>query len=246
VTGLPAGFYWASRGEVPFFPELAADDGSDAVEPAYRVAAPIASFDHVTVRTAPRLPLGPRTRLSRAMAFNGVFVAPEDDPRRDVEEAGELATYRSYLENGRLTLELKCQGLSPAQLAAHSVPPSDLSLLGLVRHMSRVEHYWFSMVIDQNLAIERLDAADPTGGFHSIEPTAESVEEAFERWRVWREYADDALDRLREVDLGERRRDRHGNDLTLRDILVHLVEEYARHCGHADLLRECIDGRTGI
>ncbi|WP_300678575.1 DinB family protein [Nocardioides sp.] len=180
------------------------------------------------------------------MAFDGMFVAPQDDPRGDSGAVGELATYRDYLDNFRLTLEMKCQDLSPEQLATRSVPPSDLSLLGLVRHMARVEHYWFSMVIDGDLGIERLDADDPTGGFHRVEPTRASVEEAFGRWRTWREYADGSLDRLDGVDLGDLRRDRHGADLSLREILVHLVEEYARHCGHADLLRECLDGRTGL
>ncbi|UDY22839.1 DinB family protein [Nocardioides sp. Kera G14] len=158
----------------------------------------------------------------------------------------ELATYREYLDHFRSTLERQCAGLTPDQLATCSVPPSDLSLLGLVRHMARVEHYWFRMVIDEHLDEERLDDDDPTGGFHRIAPRQESVEEAFARWRAWIQYADGVLDGLTDATLGERRTDRHGESSPLRDVLVHMVEEYARHCGHADLLREVIDGATGL
>jgi hypothetical protein len=112
--------------------------------------------------------------------------------------------------------------------------------------MARVEHYWFHMVIDHHLDVERLDADDPTGGFHRVDPTQTSVEEAYSRWSQWREYADGSLTRLEGIDLGELRTDRHGEECTLRDVLVHMVEEYARHCGHADLLRECLDGRTDL
>jgi uncharacterized damage-inducible protein DinB len=158
----------------------------------------------------------------------------------------ELATYREYLDHFRDTLARQCADLTPDQLARPAVPPSDLSLLGLVRHMARVEHYWFHMVIDRHLDVERLDADDPTGGFHRVEATQASVEEAFARWSQWREYADGSVTRLEGVDLGELRVDRHGEECTLRDVLVHMVEEYARHCGHADLLRECLDGRTDL
>ena len=156
--------------------------------------------------------------------------------------AGELATYRGYLDGHRRVLEAKCDGLRPEQLAAPSVPPSDLSLLGLVRHLARVEHYWFRMVIDGHLEETRLDADDPTGGFHSIAPTPESVAEAFARWDEQTAYADACLDQLTDADLGGVRRDRHGQDLTVREVLVHLIEEYARHNGHADLLRERLGG----
>jgi uncharacterized damage-inducible protein DinB len=160
-------------------------------------------------------------------------------------EKGELATYRFYLAGHRSVLEAKCAGLSPQQLATPSLPPSDLTLLGLVRHLARVEHYWFRMVIDRHLDEERLDSDDPTGGFHKIAPTPESVEECTASWRQQREYADACLARLTDDDLATTRRDRHGDELTVRDLLVHMVEEYARHNGHADLLREALDGARG-
>jgi len=158
---------------------------------------------------------------------------------------GEVATYAGYLAGHRAVLAAKCAGLPPAQLAARSMPPSDLSLLGLVRHLGRVEHYWFEMVIDERLDQPRLDDDDPTGGFHRVEPTLDSVAQAFGRWQEQIEYADACLERLGEVDPGSPRRTRDGELVSVRDVLVHLVEEYARHNGHADLLREAIDGRAG-
>jgi uncharacterized damage-inducible protein DinB len=157
---------------------------------------------------------------------------------------GELATYRAYLDGHRRVLEARCADLSPEQLAARSVPPSDLSLLGLVRHLARVEHNWFRSVIDGHLDEPRLDADDPTGGFHRVEPTAESVAEAFTRWDEQVAYAEACLAQLTDADLGSPRVTRHGEDTTVRDVLVHLVEEYARHNGHADLLREHLDDRA--
>ena len=180
------------------------------------------------------------------MAYNGMFASREDDPRTYGEPEGELATYREYLTNYRLTLELKCLDLSPEQLAARSVPPSDMSLLGLIRHMGRVEQHWFHRTLRGHLTDPRLDADDPTGGFHSIAPTQESVDEAFARLHEQIRLADEWLDTITDADLGEvKPLPRQGESASVRDILVHMIEEYARHCGHADLLRECIDGRTG-
>lgn len=156
-------------------------------------------------------------------------------------DGGELAMYAGYLAGHRAVLAAKCEGLDPQQLALASMPPSDLTLLGLVRHMARVEHYWFRMVIDEHLDQDRLDSDDPTGGFHKIAPTQESVDESFASWREQIEYAVACLGRLSDADMASRRRDRHGDDVSVRDVLVHMVEEYARHNGHADLLREAVD-----
>jgi uncharacterized damage-inducible protein DinB len=156
----------------------------------------------------------------------------------------ELATYRAYLDGHRRVLATRCAGLTPDQLATPSVAPSDLSLLGLVRHMARVEHYWFAMVIDEHLDQRRLDDDDPTGGFHRVSPTAVSVAEAFDRWHEQTRYAEACLRRLTVDDLDNHRRTLHDEDVTIREVLVHLIEEYARHNGHADLLRERLDGWT--
>ena len=140
--------------------------------------------------------------------YPDIWVDPDDDPRDTGENpVGELANLRAYLRHYRLTLEMKCEGLDAEQLARRSVPPSTLSLLGLVRHLAGVEHHWFQRV---------LQGKD--------EP------------RLYVSEGDVDLDAQLPV---------HGKPTQVRDILVHMVEEYARHVGHADLLRECIDGRTG-
>jgi len=183
----------------------------------------------------------------RQVGFGGIWLPEGEDPRhQDQPAVGELATYRDYLRHYRLTLELKCEDLGPEDLAKQSVPPSDLSLLGLIRHMARVEQSWFQRVLKENLELPRLDADDPTGGFHKVEPTQESVDEAFASWREQVAAADEWLDSIDDSVLGETRDVGRGDEPTsIRDILVHMIEEYARHAGHADLLREVIDGRTG-
>ena len=183
----------------------------------------------------------------RQVGFGGIWLPESEDPRhQDQQAVGELATYRDYLRHYRLTLELKCQDLGPEDLVKQSVPPSDLSLLGLIRHMARVEQSWFQRVLKENLDLARLDADDPTGGFHKVKPTQESVDEAFASWREQVAAADEWLDSIDDSMLGETRDVGRGDEPTsIRDILVHMIEEYARHAGHADLLREVIDGRTG-
>ena len=181
----------------------------------------------------------------RQVGYDGIWLPESEDPRnQDQQAVGELATYRDYLRHYRLTLELKCQDLGPEDLAKQSVPPSDLSLLGLIRHMARVEQSWFQRVLKENLDLPRLDEDDPTGGFHKVEPTQESVDEAFASWREQIAGAEEWLDSVDDSVLGEMR-DLRGDRTSIRDILVHMIEEYARHAGHADLLREVIDGRTG-
>ena len=181
------------------------------------------------------------------MAYNGMFLPPEEDPRRESTPVGELATYRDYLNTFRLTVEVKCRDLTPEQLATRSVPPSDLSLLGLVRHLARVEHHWFQRCLLSQPAIPRI-FDDGTGGFTDVEGTQACVDEAWAAFREQTAAADAVLDALSDDMLGEQRPLPRSPDETLsvREVLVHLIEEYARHCGHADLLRECIDGRTGL
>ena len=179
------------------------------------------------------------------VGYDSLWLPEEEDPRRqDEKPVGELATYRDYLHFYRLTLELKCQDLGPEDLAKQSVKPSEMSLLGLVRHMARVEQSWFQRVLKKNLDLPRLDADDPTGGFRCVQPTQESVDESFASWREQIAGADEWLDSIDDSVLGEMR-DLRGDTTSVRDILVHMIEEYARHAGHADLLRETIDGRTG-
>jgi hypothetical protein len=166
------------------------------------------------------------------------------DPRESGYTRGERATLLEYLRAYRLTLEMKCEGLTPEQLARRSVPPSTLSLLGLIRHLADVEYSWFRRVMGRRLDLPRMwgKSERPDGDFDGAVGTQECVDEAYALWRAEVTYAESFVAAAPLDVLG-----RHAEDgeIELREVLVHLIEEYARHCGHADLLRECIDGRTG-
>ncbi|HEX8626846.1 MAG TPA: DinB family protein [Catenuloplanes sp.] len=180
------------------------------------------------------------------VGFDGRWVRPEEDPRVTGNPAGELATIREYLSNYRRTLRMKCDDLSPEQLAARSVPPSTMSLLGLVRHMARVEHHWFQRALRGRADQPRLywSADNNDLDFEGAVADAAAVEDAFATWRAQITAADQWLDEA--TDLGAAVVTPRGEESSVRDILIHMIEEYARHCGHADLLRECVDGRTGM
>jgi uncharacterized damage-inducible protein DinB len=180
------------------------------------------------------------------VGFDGMWAKPEDDPRSEESPEGELATIRGYLSNYRLTLGMKCDGLTPEQLALRSVPPSTMSLLGLIRHMARVEHNWFYRSLQGHRDVPRIfwSEDDQDLDFNAAVGEQAVVDEAFAEWRAQIAAADRWLDG--DVDLGATVLVPRGDQsASVRDILIHMVEEYARHCGHADLLRECIDGRTG-
>ena len=184
---------------------------------------------------------------SSPVGYGGNWLPDDQDPRFDGKPVGEVATYRDYLRNYRLTLELKCDGLTPEQLATRAVPPSTLSLLGLVRHMAYVEHTWFQRALQGNLAEPRpfTDPADPDHEFTAAVGSQECVDEAFAEWKRQIARAEDWLhEQTDESMAAEVVYNSDAETTTVRDILVHMVEEYARHCGHADLLRECLDGRT--
>ena len=175
---------------------------------------------------------------TREFGWEDLWASPEDDPRQDGGFEDERALLVGYLRNYRLTLELKCSGLDAEQLARRSVPPSNLSLLGLVRHLATVEQAWFRVA----MAGEDVPRLYRDGGeqeFDGAVGDPEVVEEAWARWREEIAFADDYLGRTDDLGTVGPRGD------VLREVLLHLVEEYARHCGHADLLRERIDGRVG-
>src|SRR5262245_55118510 len=179
------------------------------------------------------------------VGYDGRWDKPEDDPRRSGSPIGELATIREYLSNYRLTLGMKCEDLSPVQLASRSVPPSTLSLLGLIRHMARVEQNWFQRTLQGHRDEPRLywSPDDDDLDFNGVVADPAVVEDAFSTWKAQIASAEQWLDGL--ADLDTIVRTPRGEEASVRDILIHMIEEYARHCGHADLLRECIDGRTG-
>jgi uncharacterized damage-inducible protein DinB len=156
--------------------------------------------------------------------------------------AGERAMLDGWLEWHRATLLFKCAGLAGDQLAQRAVPPSGLSLLGLVRHMAEVERSWFRRrfagePVSYLYCSEESPDADLDG---AVPACAEADFAAFTR-EVELARAATAGRSLDETFYHSRRQ----VEMSLRWIYVHLIEEYARHNGHADLIRERIDGTTG-
>jgi uncharacterized damage-inducible protein DinB len=174
-----------------------------------------------------------------------MFVATEDDPRQTspLGHGDEKQNLVEYIRYQRQTLALKCADLDAEQLARRAVPPSTMSLLGLVRHLADVERGWFRRVwagLDVP-ALYRLED-DPDGDFDGAVGDPSMVAQAWEHLAEEQAFADALIEA--EPDLGRVLASHHG-PLTVRELLVHIVEEYARHNGHADLLRECVDGRIG-
>ena len=168
---------------------------------------------------------------------------PTADQRTDTPRvADERTSLDSWLDFHRATLLWKCDGLTPAQLAERSVEPSTMSLLGLVRHMAQVERGWFRQFVggEDVPDIYGSDEA-PDADFDDVDPAR-----ADEDFAIFR----DEVEACRKVAAGfdldhlthSQRRD---IDIDLRWVYVHMIEEYARHNGHADLLRERIDGTIG-
>lgn len=168
-----------------------------------------------------------------------MWVDPDEDPRGTgtLSPDGELPTLQDYLQHYRKTLLMKCEGLDAEQLARRSVPPSTMSLLGLVRHLAKAERDWRGWILAD--PPEKLYGARDADFDGAVADQA-VIDAAYEDLAREQEATDAVL--AAHPDLGERVGE-HG--LSIREILVHRVEEYARHCGHADLLRECIDGRVG-
>jgi uncharacterized damage-inducible protein DinB len=179
-----------------------------------------------------------------ARRYPDMWVDPEDDPRETSRKpVGERETLLDYLRHYRLTLEMKCEGLDAEQMARRSVPPSTMSLLGLVRHLAHVEHSWFRRVMEgQDIPRLYWSEDDRDLDFNGAEPDPAVVEDAWATWRREVAHAEEYVERAPSLDIEGKHSD---GPIPLRDVLVHMIEEYARHAGHADLLRECIDGRTG-
>ncbi len=183
--------------------------------------------------------------ITRTFGWQDMFVRPEDDPRIESDgPASERDTLTSYLRDYRLTLELKCSGLDAAGMACRSVPPSNLSLLGLVRHLTDVERNWFRRVLagqDVGWRFRRDDDRDAAFDEAAADPGM--VAEAWAAWHEEVRFAERFVGEAPDLEVTGSHRD---GIISLREVLVHMIEEYARHMGHADLLRERIDGRVGI
>jgi uncharacterized damage-inducible protein DinB len=157
--------------------------------------------------------------------------------------SSERETLVGFLDYQRATLEWKCAGLTDDQLRVRGIPPSSMSLLGLVRHLTEVEHNWFAVSIDGRPPALRYWHAGPDFTDTDWEVDDADVAASFAAWR-------DEVEVARGIVASSESLDRtfvHPVDgpVSLRWVLVHMIEEYARHNGHADLLREQIDGSVG-
>jgi len=160
--------------------------------------------------------------------------------------ADERTMLGAWLDYHRSTLEWKCNGLTDEQLRERSVPPSAMSLLGLVRHMAEVERWWFRRVMNAE-PIEAIWCTRENRDADFDDVGTADVAESFARWREECELARKVESGV--ADLQVLGQIEHPNEVhehfSMRWVLVHMTEEYARHNGHADLLRERIDGATG-
>jgi uncharacterized damage-inducible protein DinB len=172
------------------------------------------------------------------------FLDPAVDPREGGPLVGdERTTLTEFLRTQRLTLRLKCDGLNPQQMARRAVEPSTMSLLGLVRHMAEVERSWFRRrFAGEDIPYRYQTDAEPDADFDGAVADQAVVDEA---WAAWREEVAFAEQFTKDTDFDFVGTTSDGQPISLRMMLVHMVEEYARHNGHADLLRERIDGRLG-
>ena len=158
-----------------------------------------------------------------------------DPPRA----GGERALLTGWLDFYRATIEMKCEGLDRRQLAEAAVAPSHFSLLGLVRHLSEMERGYFRNGIGgENLPLIYCSDKDPDGDF--LLAASADPDEAFTVWREERKRANQVIARSELSDAPAA-----GSRHSVRWALVKVIGEYARHTGHADLLRERIDGATG-
>ncbi|NBE50464.1 DinB family protein [Streptomyces boluensis] len=165
------------------------------------------------------------------------------DPRTGPPRLGsERETLRAFLDYHRATLAMKCEGLSDEELRERSMPPSTLSLLGLVRHLAEVERAWFRRVFeDHDAPMVWSDRIDFQAAYDASDATRA---EAFTAWRAEVETSRRIERAADSLDLTGHQ-PRWDQDVSLRMVMVHVLLEYGRHNGHADLLREGVDGTVG-
>ncbi|MFH8369534.1 DinB family protein [Streptomyces sp. NPDC018031] len=163
--------------------------------------------------------------------------------RTDPPRSGtERETLRAYLDYHRATLAMKCAGLTDEELRRRSMPPSTLSLLGLVRHLAEVERAWFRRVFEDGEA--PLVWSDRTDFQAAYDASGSTRAEAFAAWEAEVENSRRIEREAGSLDLAGYQ-PRWGEEVSLRMALVHVLLEYARHNGHADFLREGVDGVVG-
>jgi uncharacterized protein DUF664 len=180
-----------------------------------------------------------------------MFIDLEDDPRENGPTLGdERTTLVEALRCARLTLEMKCSGLDAEAMARRSVEPSTMSLLGLVRHLAEMERRTFrEMLAGQDVPRLFCSDTDRDGDFDGAVPDPQVVAEAWDAWRAEVDFATRFVAEAPSLDItGDDPLNQHGSGggpMSLREVLVGMIWEYGRHMGHADLLRERIDGRIG-
>jgi uncharacterized damage-inducible protein DinB len=170
------------------------------------------------------------------------WIAPEVDRITEPYVADERTMLEAWLEWHRATLLRKCAGLTGEQLAQRAVPPSNISLLGLVRHMAEVERAWFRRrFAGEPLGLLYCSDDSPDADFDDVAPAGAEAAYAAFTGEVELARAAAAGRPLDETFFHTHRQ----AEMSLRWVYVHMIEEYARHNGHADLIRERIDGATG-
>jgi hypothetical protein len=175
----------------------------------------------------------------------------DDDPREHGPRlADERTTLVESLRRQRLTLQMKCAGLDADAMARRSVEPSTMSLLGLVRHLAEVERATFQrLMAGQDVPRLFCSDIDRDGDFDGAVADPQVVAEAWDAWRAEVDFAVRFVDEAPGLDItADDPLNLHGSgggQISLREVLVGMIEEYARHLGHVDLLRERIDGRLG-
>ena len=172
-----------------------------------------------------------------------------DDESAGVERIGppviadEREMLRAFLDFHRATLAMKCEGLTDEELRTRSMPPSTLSLLGLVRHMAEVERAWFRRAINgEDVPLVWSDEGDFQAAYDSADSTRS---EAFAAWRAEVEHSRRIERAAASLDITGRQPRWDDAEVSLRMVMLHVLLEYARHNGHADFLREGIDGTVG-
>jgi hypothetical protein len=187
----------------------------------------------------------------RADMFTADGRPSDDDPREHGPSLGdERTTLVEALRCQRLTLELKCAGLDAEAMARRAVEPSTMSLLGLVRHLAEMERDTFRVLMaGQDVPRLFCSDTDRDGDFDGAIPDPQVVAEAWDAWRAEVDFATHYVAEAPSLEVtGNDSSNQHGSgggQISLREVLVGMIEEYARHMGHADLLRERIDGRIG-
>ena len=174
-----------------------------------------------------------------------MFLEPDSDIRAEPPtRGGELDTLTGFLRWQRETFALKCSGLDAGQLARRAVEPSTLSLLGLLRHLADVERGWFRVTLAGQDAPAHFVTRDD-GEFTGALPDPGIVAEAWAAWHAEVAFAEQFVADAPDLDAVGKTPDAWRGPMSLRWVLTHMIEEYARHNGHADLLRERIGGRLG-